>query len=303
MNDEINVSGSNNQVRSVCVPSRAVNPMVLPVAKMLGMTVLLTGLLVPTTGRAAEEKRQIRISLAQLPVVAETMEKGAFVDLAKALASKHPEFDFKYGIYPFVRSLENVATKKADLHLPFINSENGSKMLASMGLEYAFEPTNRVVFALYYKRGNTKLEGWAKAGFPLAQQDNFKIETDAGHVVFFDDHKLTANTCMLCMLRKVEQGKVDGMVFAAKEIDGLIEKNKIVGIDSVMFKNFTSSPVFRNTPEGKVLNRDFSVLIRQMKQSGEIAKVMAPYNLFYETRFPGVPMLAPLAGPSSAHLK
>ena len=73
---------------------------------------------------------KLRVSIPQMPVHAESVQKGILVDFAKVIAKKLAR-DIDIQIVPFARSMHYVSTNKVDLHLPFIkaNRKKLSKML------------------------------------------------------------------------------------------------------------------------------------------------------------------------------
>lgn len=215
----------------------------------------------------AEEK--LRISIGKLPIVAESREKGAFIELAKLLKKSFPA-EVEYDVYPFSRSLLSVMRDETDMHLPFIRSKQGAEILNSMNLEYAYEPTNFAPFALYYNKGNTKVEQWIASGFDLELAKALSLETEKEHTIFFDDVTIEGNACIACMLRKLVRERIDGVIFAAREIDDQVKLEEGSNIQSVLYKNFEASPVFQKTEKGILLNKKVSTIIKELRENGEL---------------------------------
>lgn len=245
---------------------------------------LIVGIQLSTVNAPAFGK-DIIASIAVLPVVAETPNKGVFVDLVKALNKEYKNGTITFELYPFKRSLTNVAKGRADFHLPFMKSSKGAKALSSMGLAYALERSNRVPFALYYNVEQKVLNGHIRNNFSLKDIGQYKIETDSAHVMFFDDIPIRASTCLECSIKKLSRGRIDGFIFAGRETDYLVEKLGIKNIDSFLIKNFDSAPVFRTTPEGRMTNQLISNLIKKLRDSGELARIMKPYTEYYRIHF------------------
>lgn len=225
------------------------------------------------------------VSLGKLPVVAESREKGTFIEYTKRLGAEMP-IKVDYDVYPFVRSLQNIANGKADMHLPFIVSPGGEKMLTNMGLEYAQEPFLSVVFALYYQKSNTNIKQWIDSNFSKEKNNNFQFETESGHLMFFENINIKGNPCLACMVGKLNKNRLDGVIFAAREIDDIVAAKQYVGIDSVLFRVFQFSAVFKNDEKGRRLNAQVSKITLKFKKSGELDKIMKPFTDYYYHRFP-----------------
>jgi len=238
--------------------------------------------LLSTSSIAAKD---IVVSIAQLPVVSESRTKGVFVELVKALNREYKDGSISFSLYPFKRSLRNVQKGRADFHLPFMKSKKGERVLAEMGLEYAFERSNRVPFALYFNTSNTPIVDRVRKGFTLKDIANFRIETDGAHVIFFDDIPIQYSTCIECSVKKLDRGRIDGFIFAAREVDHVVNTLALDNIDSALIHNFDAAPVFRSTAEGKETNRIISKLIKKLRSTGELAKIMLPYTDYYRKRF------------------
>ncbi len=229
--------------------------------------------------------QDIKISIARLPVVAETREKGVFVDLAKEIAKEYKDGKVTFALYPFSRSVYNVEIGDADIHLPFIRSDKGAEVLKGMGLEYADEHLNYTPFALYFKEKNASVEKWIASDFNSEINNNLSIYTDQQHLIFFDSHKFLGKSCLPCLIKMLNAGRIDGVIFAAREIDEIISEHNYTGLNSIIFKNFDSSPVLRADKEGRILNKKLSNIILKLRKSGRLAEVMYSYTEYYRKRF------------------
>ncbi len=217
--------------------------------------------------------------------MAESSTKGVFVDLVKALDKEYKDGKITFSLYPFKRSVRNVVIKKADVHLPFMKSKKGEETLLKMGLEYALERSNRVPFALYYNKDKNSIDTKTLENFTIKDISKYKIETDAAHVIFFDNSLIAASTCLECSIKKLNRGRIDGFIFAAREVDAIIKKLKFKNLDSILIKNFDAAPIFRATKEGKETNKIISNLIKKLRDNGKLDKIMLPYTKYYKIRF------------------
>lgn len=229
--------------------------------------------------------QDLRISIAQLPIVAESINKGVFVDLAKEIAKEYKDGKVTIEVSPFSRSVLKVAAGLADMHLPYIRSEISEKELKKINLEYSKVHLNKTPFVLYFRSDNNLVNNWVDNNFPDQLPGSLKIITDAQHVIFFDTNWIYGMVCLECMVRMVDTGRLDGVIFAGIEIDHILNKNKFFNFSSIVYKNFDSSPVFRATPEGRILNEKVSKIITKLKDDGRLTKIMRPYSDYYAARF------------------
>lgn len=73
---------------------------------LLAICSLITWLLAcPTTGLA----RDYRINVGQLPLYAETKDRGILIDVIKAMDEEYDAGRLTIEVYPFERSIHNVA--------------------------------------------------------------------------------------------------------------------------------------------------------------------------------------------------
>ena len=86
-------------------------------------------LAVVCTSPALAAGKTWKASLAQMPVYAESREKGVLVDFIKALEKASGD-KIEYQVVPFPRSMNDVQEKNVDFHLPLIQmpgSETGTE--------------------------------------------------------------------------------------------------------------------------------------------------------------------------------
>lgn len=235
-------------------------------------------------GVALADER-ISLSIAKLPVLAESVNKGVFVDLTKRMGRELSE-TVDYGVYPFVRSMKNVKFGRAVAHVPFIMYPGGEEDLAKSGLEYSYEHISTVGFALYFQSDNPVMRAWADSGFTKPPSKKIVIETENGHVPFFKGIHIRGTACLDCMVKRLSAGHIDGLIFAAREIDGIIAAQGAKGLDSVLYKALKFGALFKNDEKGRQMNRKISDILAKLKASGEFQSIMKPYTEYYLQRFP-----------------
>jgi polar amino acid transport system substrate-binding protein len=91
--------------------------------------------------------KDLRASLAYLPVLIDDADTGGYVDFVRAIDDAYPDGRIIRKVYPLVRSVNNVLTGKADFHVPMI--VNPLIPEASLPFRFSTEDIGFVVFVLY----------------------------------------------------------------------------------------------------------------------------------------------------------
>ncbi len=213
--------------------------------------------------------QNMKVSLAQMPVYAESMEKGVLVDLVKAIASESGK-KIDYTVVPFPRSIDNVVGKKANFHMPLIALPNVDK--TTMKYDYSTETIFHVNFVLYTKKGSK---------VAIDNLANLKIETELAHLPYFD-FKITGSTDIVGSLKKVNGGRIDGFIFADGACDPIIKGNSLTNIKRELYKVFDVKAVLPKGETGGPTDKFLSDIITKMRTNGSYDKIMSvldmPYN-------------------------
>ncbi len=216
------------------------------------------------------EDRILKISLGNLPVIAESVDKGLLPDLIKAFQRAYPEGKIEVEVVPFLRSIENLKAGKVDVHAPLLKDTRKTEE----ELGYGFSDANlwSVTFALYVNR---------KKPIDLKNPGKYQIETDAAHVDFFD-FPVQPSSCLECSLKKLDIGRIDGFIFAALESDSIIEKLGLKNIKSYFYKTYEGKFVIPRGPEGRKINKLLSRLSKKVKANGDYQKALGPVLTYYK---------------------
>ncbi len=223
------------------------------------------------------------ISVGQLPLYSESKDKGILIDILKAMDEEYKEGKFIIEVYPFGRSIDNVIKGKADIHFPTIGKNIWSKeddkyekKLLEQGIRRSSCSLTKTHFALY---SNT-----SKPEIDLTKIDTMKIETDSGHTIFFNKN-MSGTTCLLCSLKKLSVNRIDGLVFASREIDGMIKDGKFKNIRRQNFKIFGSKFILPIGEKGEEIDKLLKSLIEKMIKNGKLAKVAKPYTDYFQEQY------------------
>ena len=223
------------------------------------------------------------ISVGKLPIYSESKDKGILIDILKAMDEEYKEGKFIIEVYPFGRSIDNVIKGKADFHFPTIGKNIWSnetdiyeKKLSKQGIRRSSCSLTKTHFALYSNTSKPKLN--------VLNLQNKKIETDSGHTIFF--HKnIGSTTCLPCSVEKLNAGRIDGLVFASREIDGMIKDGGFKNIRRQNFKVFGSKFILPIGEKGEEIDRLLKSLIQKMIENGKLAEVAKPYTEYFQTQY------------------
>ena len=223
------------------------------------------------------------ISVGKLPLYSESKDKGILIDVLKAMDEEYKDGKFIIEVYPFGRSINNVITGKADVHFPTIGkniwgkeTDTYEKELLKQGIMRSSSSLTKTHFALYT---NT-----SKPNIDVSKIEDYKIETDIGHTIFFNKN-MGGTTCLPCSVEKLSNGRIDGLVFASREIDGMIKKGGFKNIRRQDFKIFGSKFILPATKKGEEIDELLTSLIKKMIKNGKLAKVAKPYTEYFQKKY------------------
>ena len=223
-------------------------------------------ILVPGLWLSAEE---LKVSLAKMPVYAESSDKGVLVELSKMLA-KELKMDLNLSVVPFARSIDKAVKKSVHFHMPLIESPGYRNEV--LPFDYSTATIFHVNFVLYENKKNPlKLDNMAA----------YKIETDRAHVNYFPFDAISSS-CLECSLKKVNIGRIDGFIFADFASDPLVKMNNLTNIKRRLYKVFDVKIVLPKGDRGGRVDQMLVTAIDNLRATGEYQKLMEqidmPYN-------------------------
>ena len=246
--------------------------------KILKISLLL--LLLTSINAVAKD---YKMSVGKLPLYSESKDKGILIDVIKAMDKEYKDGHFIIEVYPFGRSIDNVIQGKADVHFPTIGkniwskeSDAYEKELNKRGIRRSSCSLTKTHFALYSNRAKPKID--------ISKIQDYKIETDSGHTAFFNKN-MQGTVCLPCSLKKLSANRIDGLVFASREIDGMIKDGKFKNIRRQNFKIFGSKFILPVGKKGEELDKLLKRLIKKMIVDGTLAKVAKPYSEYFEKEY------------------
>lgn len=233
--------------------------------KMFCALVVATLFLYPAIGAAKTWKA----SLAQMPVYAESKDKGVLVDFIKALEKASGE-KIEYQVVPFARSMSDVQEKKVDFHMPLIQIPGSEK--GTDKFDYSTETIFHVNFTLYSGK---------KLDITPQNVGKSKVETDAAHTAYFG-FPIVQSFSIESSLKKVDAGRIDAFIFADNASDPIIKKEKLTNIKRQLFKRFDVKVILPKGDRGGPTDKFLTEAIGKLKKSGEFTKIMGPIDAAFD---------------------
>ncbi len=221
--------------------------------------------------------KDLKASLAYLPTLVDSSDKGLFVDLVKAIDEVYTDGSIHIKVYPFVRSLYNIKKGNADFHLPMVRNPILDKN--KHPYRYTSEIMGKVVFVIYSHKDNPITKRIILRGKPLADFP-YKIETGRGMGKFFDFPIITTSAIDQSM-KKIVARRIDGFIWAQEEADSVVKKLKIDTIHRAFYGKFDDVIVIPEGKQGDEIDHVLSQAIRTLKSTGRWQilheKVHQPY--------------------------
>ncbi len=197
--------------------------------------------------------KEINATLANVPNLANTDKTGPLCDIVREL-EKQSGIKINFRVQPFPRSIENVIKGKADFHLPLIEP------VSTEGLPYSFSTaTLSVVNFILYTHKDKILD--------IENLEGIDLETDSSHVYLFPI-EIKPSTCVLCSLKKLNAGRIDGFIYSDVAVDDLIRKEKLTNIHRNLYRRFNVKFVIPKNSQGSLVDKFLTKYVNQLYENG-----------------------------------
>ncbi|MBN1981686.1 MAG: hypothetical protein JW795_09150 [Chitinivibrionales bacterium] len=229
-------------------------------------------------GNAQSQPRDLIASLAQIPGLAETPDKGAFVEVVKAMDEVYPG-KIIISLYPFARSMSNAINGNADFHIPAMR--NPIIPDSTLSYKYVSENIGTLAMVLYSNVANplTKkdvMDAVAKGGkFP------YVIEVSAGaegNCPF----PVTSTNDWESTMRKLDLKRIDAVWNAQEETDFVVKKLKLKSIARAEWGKYEDVIVIQKSKKGDEVDAILSGLLKKLRESGKLEKIYSQVHLPYD---------------------
>jgi polar amino acid transport system substrate-binding protein len=221
------------------------------------------------SGPAFAAGKTWKVTVAQMPVVSESRDKGVFIDLLKSMERACGD-RFEVQVVPFARSIGDVADRKADFHWPLLQQPGSPGTREKF--DYASPVLYHVNFVLYTAKNSS---------VSLASLGKSKIETDAAHVEYFD-FPVVGSSNLEGSIKRVDAGRLDGLIFADVAIDPIVKATKLSNLKRTLYKRMPVMFVLPKGERGGPTDKFLTATVDKMKASGEWAKGVAALDAAYD---------------------
>ena len=245
--------------------------------KVLVFLSIILLLLTFNIGFAQDKPRDLVASLAQIPGLADSPGKGAFVDIVKAIAEVYPG-KIKIEVFPFERSIKNVLEGRADFHIPILRNPANSAL--NLPYRYATEKTGSVPIVIYSNKDKIITKKTIDAAIAKGGKFPYSIEVAGGLESVYPFPCISSNNSEASLL-KVQNKRVDAFLFG-NEIDQTVKSLKLKAIHRELYGNFDDAIIIPKGPKGDEIDKILSDCLRKLNASGRLAelykKVRSPYT-------------------------
>jgi polar amino acid transport system substrate-binding protein len=223
--------------------------------------------------------KDLKASLAYIPGLAESPDKGSFVELVKAIDEVYTEGSISIRIYPMLRSINNVVTGQADFHVPMVRSPY--VLLDKKPYRFASQRMGTVCIVIYSHPDNpiTKtqlLEAQSVTPFP------YSIEVIRGAAQFFNFPFPTQEISKLeFSLKKLVNKRIDVLISAQEEADQLVKELQLKSISRSLFACWDDVIIIPKSPQGDATDRILSTALKELEANGKLAEIRQKIHLTY----------------------
>ncbi|MBN1983430.1 MAG: hypothetical protein JW795_17975 [Chitinivibrionales bacterium] len=208
-------------------------------------------------------------TLSQLPALAETPDKGAFVDVVKAMDEVYPG-RIIIGVYPFARSFRNLLDGRADFHIPAMR--NPAVDESKLPYKYSSEIIGQLASVLYSNidkpiTQKMVLDAIAQGGkFPYIIDVSPGAEANCAFPA-------TSSPNWESSLRQLQAGRIDAVWNAQEETDLVLKKLQLNKIRRELWGYFEDVIVIQKNTRGDQVDTVISGLLRTLRQSGKLQEI------------------------------
>lgn len=211
---------------------------------------------------------KLTASIAEMPVAAESMEKGVFVDLCKAITSE-TGIPIDIHIVPFARSMRNVIQGDVDFHVPLI--QNPYEKVDDLPFDYSIFTIFHTNFVLYTNKNKpVRID---LLGF-------LKIETERTHSAYFP-FKTIPSSCIECSLKKVQTMRIDGFIFQETITDYYVRKNHMIDIRRQFYQSYDVKIALPKGSRGGPVDQFLSQALSSLEKKGKLKIILNKFVNVY----------------------
>lgn len=221
------------------------------------------------------QAKDLIINMAYLPKLAETPNKGYFVDLVKAMDEVYEEGKFIIKVYPFPRSIKGLIQGKADVHIPML--DNGINGTEDEPYRFATQEMGKVCSVIYSnKEKPITTERLEDAIHEYQQKEFFQFELETFRsVTQFYHFPVKPSSKIKNSLVKVNLQRLDGALYMQEEGDHVIRQHKLKNIHRSLFRCFRDVILIPKGEKGDMIDKIISGSLLKLKESGRLQEIFS----------------------------
>jgi polar amino acid transport system substrate-binding protein len=211
---------------------------------------------------------QYKVSLALLPLSAESLEKGTTVDLSKLLAEVTGN-KIEISLAPFPRSINSAISGESDFHIPLIKNPYVDQN--KLSFNYSTAELYTVNFVLYTRKDKY---------IDINHLEKYAIYTDRAHVDYFN-FKINPITHSKSALEMIDLGRIDGYIFADVEVDPILKKLNLKSIKRQLYKTYGVHAVLPKNEKSVQIDTMISKGMKIIRENGQWNIILGKYYTNY----------------------
>ena len=223
--------------------------------------------------------KDLVVSLAQLPGLSDSPDKGALVDLVKAMDEVYTDGTIKIEVFPFARSISNVLEGRADFHLPQFDNP----YLPVSKRQYALtrESLGTGIFILYSHVDKSISKKMIEDAVARGGAFPFKIECSRGMAASLN-FPLAGSDSIEQSFKKLASKRIDAIIRGQEEADLVLKKLKLKSIVRARMYDFNEKVLIKKGPDGEQIDKIISEIIVKLRNSGKLQQLYLKVHRPYE---------------------
>lgn len=239
---------------------------------------LLLGIIIILSGITQEiYARDLKASVAYIPLLSESPDRGAFVEFVKAIDDVYTEGKISIEVYPFARSINNVVTGSADFHVPMMRSPYLS--LEDKPFRFAKQRMGIVCHVIYSHINNpiTKeqiRDGLSKSSFP------YSIDVVLGTAQFYNFPTYEIPKLQFS-LKRIKAHRIDALIAAQEEGDFEVNALKAKFIQRSLFECWDDVIIIPKGPRGDEIDKILDRELQELEKTGRLKEIRKRIHVPY----------------------
>lgn len=217
-------------------------------------------------------------TLAAIPGLADSPEKGVFVDLVKAIDEVYTEGTIEIQVVPFARSFQMMMTGASDFHVPSFIDPNIPASEIPFG--HVPEPMGKVKLLIYSNAAKPITAADIKAAITAGGEFPYVIEVGGGTELNFPFPTVGSNSDAQS-LRKVNAGRIDAYIWPP-EGDIVVRDEKLKNLHREIYAEFDDVVLVAKSPRGEQVAQILDAAMKELKRQGRLKQYHDRVHFPYE---------------------